>query len=1174
MVLWTRLAAVMMAVMMAVGACAADRAEQRPVSSSTMAKTTSTTAAAALTDDERAHLWRVFGDARVDERFSLDHTADGERVAAILRRLAAVSLDATAAVRLKAWHDAQKQVLAELVSMDVSAAARYLKGMSELLVDEPGAGPLSHDEVEALIRGGNDVFDQANNTTDDLAALRAGALAERAVAEQRQRVGSTAMHPPTRREIAAATLLSSARPADADDDPQWLRALAEVSPCHARSAEARAYLKAVWVIEEAHRAENDQYTDDVDALGLERPPVGFQRRIRLVDGGFVATLTGETKSLVAGEEWVIDHTGTLKNRKRGCPAAVVDDAVFGPLLTATEERVLADLLATHAVVDAGMEPAVAALNKILEAYRSERFGVSALPAAVALARVLSSHRPSLSSAEVHRRVRGFIPKLDRRQGSVPLLDTEERDLVAAFVDEPSVAVRERTDAILGLVDPRHEGGFSEPTVRSLVALVRKHRPGAVERVLQRWLPEACWQIESGVMRLLPAGPFEADTDDLRIYGDATVAGLRALGFEATLEEWRTPQTFAIDASMPAVSILRGHHLRIEAGKLRVVHDACAASGSKRTDEKYRAEALAAPSLTEQGRRRRLIAVANPAPAAMTVPPQTALTLTASTAALTADERRDVLRVFGEASTERGLSDREAMRIAAILFRLGEQPLDASAAARLQAWRGAHQQLVLFLVSADQQAAARYVDVMARLIPERPGAGPLSDTEVVDLLDRRGAAHAPPGLEVDEGELDSWAGKALAERAVTEQRQRVGSTATHPPTWPEIAAALVVRIGQLPPTPERERLDDEVAEVIAEVGSPCHRASWEGRAFLKGVAFAEEARRAELGRYSARARDLSLQAPPAGFRLDIRLVDDGYVATLAGEPQSLVALEAWVVRSGTYGLVVHTQQGCPAQVVDDAVFDPLLNTAEERALADLVATRAVVDTADGAAVLDKLIEAYRVDRTTVDEQSLAAVLARVAALHHPSLSRVERERRVRGFVPFLTAYRHHNRTTRKHPVEVLFDSEERDLVAHLLDEPPGVSEFRAAALLAVLHPMSDVHWEPVATRALALVRKHRPDAAARVQTAWREPVCVRLNDAVASLLPLVLPDDAPPREPSPEIVEDLQAIGFDVKVEPKTLAIDAQMPATSILAGHHVRIEPGTLRVVSNACPAAPDSRDR
>jgi hypothetical protein len=42
------------------------------------------------------------------------------------------------------------------------------------------------------------------------------------------------------------------------------------------------------------------------------------------------------------------------------------------LLTATEERVLADLLATHAVVDAGMEPAVAALNKILEAYRSRQ----------------------------------------------------------------------------------------------------------------------------------------------------------------------------------------------------------------------------------------------------------------------------------------------------------------------------------------------------------------------------------------------------------------------------------------------------------------------------------------------------------------------------------------------------------------------------------------------------------------------------------------------------------------------------------------------------------------------------------------------------------------------------------------------------------------------------------
>ena len=65
-----------------------------------------------------------------------------------------------------------------------------------------------------------------------------------------------------------------------------------------------------------------------------------------------------------------------------------------------------------------------------------------------------------------------------------------------------------------------------------------------------------------------------------------------------------------------------------------------------------------------------------------------------------------------------------------------------------------------------------------------------------------------------------------------------------------------------------------------------------------------------------------------------------------------------------------------------------------------------------------------------------------------------------------------------------------------------------------------------------------------------------------------------RSPTNSLVEDLQAIGFDVKVEPKTLAIDAQMPATSILAGHHVRIEAGTLRVVSNACPAAPDSRDR
>ncbi len=89
--------------------------------------------------------------------------------------------------------------------------------------------------------------------------------------------------------------------------------------CVAKQGEARANLKALFVAEEQYRAEHEDYTDDLAALGFQ--PMGDRLRYRYAvvsasPQGFSAEARGTDD--MAGDVWAITNANELVNAGEKC----------------------------------------------------------------------------------------------------------------------------------------------------------------------------------------------------------------------------------------------------------------------------------------------------------------------------------------------------------------------------------------------------------------------------------------------------------------------------------------------------------------------------------------------------------------------------------------------------------------------------------------------------------------------------------------------------------------------------------------------------------------------------------------------------------------------------------------------------------------------------------------
>ena len=89
--------------------------------------------------------------------------------------------------------------------------------------------------------------------------------------------------------------------------------------CKAKQSEAKTALGSVRTLQEAYRAEFDNYGASTAAIGFS--PSGNTRYTIAVSGSaddtFTATATGG-KGTVAGDIWTIDESGTLTNSTNTC----------------------------------------------------------------------------------------------------------------------------------------------------------------------------------------------------------------------------------------------------------------------------------------------------------------------------------------------------------------------------------------------------------------------------------------------------------------------------------------------------------------------------------------------------------------------------------------------------------------------------------------------------------------------------------------------------------------------------------------------------------------------------------------------------------------------------------------------------------------------------------------
>jgi hypothetical protein len=521
------------------------------------------------------------------------HTALGEALAEVdspdrdrlravideLRMEQHVALDASPTERLAAIRVVHQAILKSLAERDPTLAARYGAALQRKIADLDDRATVDDDNALRwfMVRSDELLFRQPKSS-DDVDALRLTIMAQELVAPQRRAAGSTATHPPTRREVYAA-LLRRPGPSSHIDELALLRAL-DV-PCAATVEAVDTFLEQVDAAQTARIGGDQEYTVDVRALRLGKPPKGFRLELALNEPyTYTATLSAEPSSAIAGEVWT-SETGRHTRVRRGCWANVDVAALFAPLLTPAEERALADAVAARALVDGARHPGMAAFEKVIAAYTVDN-ETQLSSVAWVLAHAVRQHHPELNAHTQRVLVENFVPFVgDTRHRT--LSDAEARDLVWLVLHDPTApSLSMRKAALLQKVgrlaadsDPLRPQDDTEPTARRLLHLVRRVEPTLETAFVQKVRPAVCFHTIWVTDTFLRAEPREGSAEELRRDGADIVDALRAFGFDATLVDASSPATFTVDAVMPPASIIAGHHVRLKGDTFQIVHDACA-----------------------------------------------------------------------------------------------------------------------------------------------------------------------------------------------------------------------------------------------------------------------------------------------------------------------------------------------------------------------------------------------------------------------------------------------------------------------------------------------------------------------------------------------------------------------------------------------------------------------